>query len=295
MKRAAMDDFYSQTSYKRAMSKFLIGDTFSRAVALEDTLNSAWVKGDNSKRLLDAISSLKQYLSKNDERLCDLGLYDHFLSIMRLSDKYFERRSTRDRVVRMLVFRIHDRFTTSCVHKLQSDIKKFYNEQLGEQLIMLSGFRHFLASESPDLVQGGGYPDNCPSMMNKLNLVSNGDRAWYEFMMNAALKVADEDHDRAVKIRRMPRKERMAAEFEFVVDHSCVLLSQNNRFMRFVDEVSSLDGKLVFELTDNEAVKSGYESLERYVAMYKICMRLRAFDKKELMEKVELHTRKNPV
>jgi len=291
---ASRNNYYIDGKYKRAMGKFLFGDMHSRVDVLEEVLNSAWIKGEDSKRLLEALGSLKEHLSKNPEKECDLNVYDQILSIVRMSDKYFEGRSTRARVVRMSVFRMHDIFTNWCVRNLKSELQDYY-KFYAEELYMLTSFREFLKGESLDLIKGRTYPDNSPSMMNKLNLVSDGDRAWYEFMMNAALKVADKDRDRAVEIRRMPRKERMAAEFEFIVNNSCVSLSQKRRFVALVDEVSSLTGKFVFELVDGESLEHEFEELEKHAAMYKICMRLKDFNTESLMAAVELHTRENPV
>jgi len=92
----------------------------------------------------------------------------------------------------------------------------------------------------------------------------------------------------------MPRNERITLELKFAIDTSCVALSQNKRFVAFVHELSSLAQNLVFELVKDEGLENDFRVLTNLAAMYKICMRLRAFDRNKLVEKIELHTRTNP-
>jgi len=275
------------------MEEFHHGDTLSRAAALDNIFNSAWMKGETSKRLLGAIASLKKFLSTRPEKECDLAVYHQLLSIVRMSDKYFEGTSTRDRVIRMLIFKMHDGFATSCVQKFQKDFKEI-NDKYEEQLDMLTNFKEFFKEEHPDLSRGGSYPDNSPAMMNKLRLDSDGDKAWSMFMIMAGVDLSAKDPDRCLQTLTMPRKERIAAELKFVIDSSCEALSQQERFMAFVDGVSSLARNLRFELVEDESLEFNFQELTDYLVMYKICMRIRSFDRNELIEKIEQHTRKNP-
>jgi len=291
-KRASSDGYYSYGRHKDDMLSFVLGDTYSRSIGLENILRSTWFKSAASKELLKALDSLRGYLlTKMDEGTCDLALYDQLLSIVRMSDKYFEGNSTSDRMIRMLVLRMHDAFTTKCVERLLADLRQLHESKYPRQLDSLAAFKAFLTSESLDLVQDRSYPDNSPSLMDKLKLVSNGDQAWSQFMKYAAVEVADNDPHRAAETEAMPRKERITAQFDFVVNNSCVPLSKSNVFISLVDEVPALAGKFVLDLFANDGLRHDFQKVERYVAMYKICMKLKDSDRNELMEKVEMHTR----
>ena len=279
-------------SYTKGMEEFYQGDTLSRAAALENIFNSAWMKGGTSKRLLGAIASLKKFLSTRPEKECDPTVYHQLLSIVGMSDKYFEGSATRDRVIRMLIFKMHDGFATSCVRKFQKDFKEI-NDKNGEPLDMLTNFKEFFKGETPDLSRKGDYPDNSPAIMNKLKLDSDGDQAWYMFMLTVGADLAAKVRERAYKTWVMPRKERIALELKFVIDTSCVALSLNKRFVAFVHELSSLARNLVFELVKDERLENNFRELTNLAAMYKICMRLRTINGNELVEKIELHTRKD--
>jgi len=115
-----------------------------------------------------------------------------------MSDKYFEGSATRDRVIRMLIFKMHDGFATSCVRKFQKDFKEI-NDKNGEPLDMLTNFKEFFKGETPDLSRKGDYPDNSPAIMNKLKLDSDGDQAWYMFMLTVGADLAAKVRERAYK------------------------------------------------------------------------------------------------
>jgi len=293
LKSAQKDGFYSTGDGKKLLASMLLGNSQSQAATAYKFLNNAWMKSKDSKRLLEALGSLKEYASQNSEEGCDVNLYDQILSIVRMSDRFFEGKSVRDRMIRMLIFRMHDTFVTSCVRMLRNDFRLFYNSKYAEQLNSLAAFKAFLTGESPDLIRVGSYPDDSKSMMDKLKLVSNGDQAWSQFMKYAAVKFADHDGDRAAETETMPRKERINAQFDFVVNNACVPLTQSNVFVSLVEKISSLAPKLVFELANDTGLRQDFQLVERYPAMYKICMKLKDLHRDELMGKVELHTREN--
>jgi len=294
--RASTDSHYTSGKHKDDMHTYLMGDggTHQIAGALQNILNSARLKGETSKHVLEDLSSLREHLlTDSGGATCDLDLYDQIVAIVRMSEKYFEEDSTRDRMVRMLANRLHDQFTSNCVTRLQSDLRQLHDGQYLKQLDSLATFKAFLAHESVDLIQDRSYPDNSPSLMDKLKLVSNGDQAWSQFLRYAAVELKDNDPDRAEKTKTMPRKERITAQFDFVVNNSCVPLSQSNVFVSLVEKISSLAGEFVLDLFANDGLKRDFQKMERYVAMYKVCMKLKDIDRNELMEKVELHTREN--
>jgi len=113
------------------------------------------------------------------------------------------------------------------------------------------------------------------------------------FMLTVGADLAAKVRERAYKTWVMPRKERIALELKFVIDTSCVALSLNKRFVAFVHELSSLARNLVFELVKDERLENNFRELTNLAAMYKICMRLRTINGNELVEKIELHTRKD--
>lgn len=157
---------------------------------------------------------------------------------------------------------------------------------------MLSIFVEFFYDGNPDLSRRGSYPDNSPELRNELNFNSDGDRAWYMFMIMASVKLSARDPDRSLETLTMSRKERVAVELKFVIDNSCLPLSKRGGFVRFVNKVSSL-ARRSFDDQD-QSLKNDFEDLVNVAAMYKICMRLRKFDWDEFVEEVELHSRKKP-
>jgi len=282
MKLAYLDGSHTRGRHKDDMRALVTGSTYSRAVALENLLKSARAKGDNSKRLLGVICSLRQYLFNNPEKECDLILYNHIESIVWMSDKYFEGLSVLDRMIRMLVFKLHDAFTTNCVQKLKSDLKNLYKNN-GEQLAMLNAYGEFLKRDSGHLVEGS-HADDPKSILDKL--ASNGGHAWFAFPRIASGELKAKNPKLASKTGTMPMRKKMAVEFEFMADNTCILLSQKKRFIAFIDEVSSLARRLSFGLVEDESMRHDFQRLQKYVAMYKICMQLKELSARELVEKV---------
>jgi len=293
-KRASLDGYYFRGKHKDDMSSYVLGNPDKLAAALQNILNSAWLKGETSRQLLDALGSLRgTLLLRSGEGECDLVLYDQMVAIVRMSKKYFEGTTVRDRMIRMLVYRLLDRFTTRCVASLLGDLRQLHEGEYQKQLDSLATFKAFLTDEPLHLIQDKSYPDNSPSLTDKLNLVSGGDQAWSQFLRYAAVELKDNDPGRAERTKKMPRKERITTLFEFVVGNSCDQLSDSEEFLALVDEVPPLAGKFVLSLFDNNLLRHDFQKVERYVAMYKVCMKLKDLDRDELMEKVELHTREN--
>jgi len=290
LKRAGKDGYYSTEDGREILDSMLLGDTKSQADTAYKFLNNAWRMSKDSKRVLKALGSLKEYIAQHQPQKCDTNVYDQLLSIVRMSDKYFEEDTTRHALARMLLFKMQDAFVANCVEKLRSTLYRFYG-RLGKEMSSLGAFNAFFVGEPLDLVAQETYPDNSPSMMNKLNLVSNDDKAWYQLMKRATVEMTVRDEDRYKEIRTMPRKEAMAVKFEYVVNNGCVSLSRNKWFQEFLDELAAVSNKFVFDLVENEALVHIFEEVERHLGMYKICMRAKDFDRNELMEKVELHTR----
>jgi len=288
LKRADKDGCYSSEDGKKVLASMLFGNTQLQADTAYKFLNSAWIKSDDSKRLLEALGSLKECIAQHRPKDCDLNVYDRLLSIVRMSDKYFEGKSIRHKLARMLLFKMHDAFATKCVHKLRSDLYGFYSTH-GKEVGALEAFKPLLGSKSLDTVREESYPNKSPSMVEKLDLVPDGDEAWYQFLINAEVRAKDDD----LISRLIPRKEKTAAEIEFVVNSSCVPLSQSEKFISFVNELSSFSRKLVFDLVNNAGLEHDFQQVEKYVAMYKICMKLKELGTKELVEKVQTDTRAN--
>jgi len=277
-------EFFAQ-SRKDAVRAIILGDVYPKAEAAVKILNRAWVKNEEVKKMIESLEFLKGYLVRQRPKDCDSGVQDQILSIVGMSDKYFEGKSSRDRLMRMLIFKMNDEFTSRCVRRLRSDFDRFQNNHV-EQLDLLRDFRVFLKDETPE----SSNPELQP-IMDKLSLVSNGDRAWHQFMEMAQAQLAAKDNELYSKTWTMPKKEAMVVSFEFVANNSCVLLSQNQRFVQFVHEVSSLSNKFRFEFVDGDTSEHYFKNLEEYAAMYKICMKLKESDAKKLMERVELHIR----
>ena len=293
LKRVGKDGHYSTEDGKKVLDSMMFGDTKWQATVAHKFLNSAWMKSEDSKRLLEALGSLKDYIAQHQPQKCDLNVYDQVLSIVRMSDKYFEGKSTRHKLARMLLFKMHDAFVANCVQKLRTDLHRFYGRNRKE-MSSLGAFNGFFEGEPLDLVSQETYPDNSPSMMNKLNLVSSDDQAWYQLMRRAAVEMTAGDEARYKETLTMPRKEAMAVKFNYLVNNGCVLLSQNKRFQAFLDELSGLSKRLVFDLVENEALEHNFQEVQKYLGMYKICMRVKDFGRNELMGKVEMHTREDP-
>jgi len=291
LKHAGEDTYFSTEASREILDSMLHGDTKSQTDTAYEFLNNAWRVSEDSKRVLKALGSLREYIARHQPRKCDLNVYDQLLSIVRMSDKYFEEHTNRHALARMLLFKMHDAFVANCVQKLRTDLHRFYGKNRKE-MSSLGGFESFLDGETLDLVGQETYPDNSPSMMNKLNLVSKGDKAWYQLMKRATVELTAGDEARYKETLTMPRKESIAVKFGYVVDNGCVLLSQNEGFQAFLDELSGLSKRLVFDLVEHKALEQQFQELQKYLGMYKICMRLRDFDRNGLMEKVEQHTRR---
>jgi len=287
------DSYYSTEEGGEILESMMFGDTKSQADTAYKFLNNAWRLSKDSKRVLKALRSLKEYLAQHLSAKCDLNVYDQLLSIVRMSDYYFEEHTTRHALARMLLFRMHDAFVSNCVQKLLSELSR-YHDKFDKEMGSLAAFYGFFEGEPLDLVPQETYPDNSPSMMDKLKLVANGDRAWYRLMKRATVEMTVRDEDRYKETWTMPRKQAMTVKFEYVVNNGCVLLSRNKWFQEFLDELNAVSNKFVFDLVDNEGLVHMFEEVERHLGMYKICMRVKDFDRNELMEKVELHTREEP-